>query len=342
MNKLALLLTALLSVPAAAEVPSRAAIEMMVAMAQQSEEFSGTAACLGVSPEKYFDSYRRTVDLCYRDQQVRRAVDFASAFEDCVEPGMLQRLARTRAQAEACRSPEEKLMEQAGVLERQVQSLRSEYGLLNEKRTLSAAEMRQLESLDRRIAALEEQQYRLEDQLAEINRDEYQREMDAILAVSADAELSEAQRRRLLVLAEAKMDGHQQELVMTMRRLSEAGRASLQQITLPVYKNSQIMAHAMDMGLGDWGGQLPAATFVSSDTPEQVLAFYRQQLPDFHYKQLEGGEHILMETMPERFGILSHMQEYYSTPHVLIRADQGQPGLTPKDTRSFIEISYRR
>ncbi|TQV71811.1 hypothetical protein FKG94_19400 [Exilibacterium tricleocarpae] len=332
----------LLVAPAIAEVPPRSAIDMMVKMAQQNEDFYETAVCLDVPKKTFLDSYRGAVDACYASGEVRRATDFMTAFGACIEPHMLRTLDRTQTQVEVCRSPEDKLMAQAEKLERHAGSLRRSYRSLTEKGELSAADERQLAVLERQLAKLEQQQHALEDELAAFNRDEYDREVDAIMDAAGGGELSAAQRRRIMALSEAKMDRQQQQLAEMMAKVSRASQGTEDQVTLPVYANSKIMMHALDPSIMGQAGQLPAATFASPDTVEKVLAFYRQQLPNFEYKELPGGEHILMESMPPGFAILSHMEAYYTTPHVLIRADRGQPGLTPENTRSFIEIAYRR
>jgi len=139
------------------------------------------------------------------------------------------------------------------------------------------------------------------------------------------------------------MAAHEARLAETMQSVSKASEKTLHLITLPIYQNSQVMMHAIDgVNFAGVDGSLPAATFASVDSAEQILAFYKKQLPAYKYKRLEDGAHILMETMPADFDLLTHSNMYMTTPHVLIRSMQDPVAAgAPEGTQSSFELAYK-
>ncbi len=173
-------------------------------------------------------------------------------------------------------------------------------------------------------------------------------EIEAILArLDADEPSRQTiQQLQVVQQTDVENDGRKVEGAMGSRGL--IAKATQGQITLPIYKNSQIINHMADtQSKGQSGADsidvIPAATFASPDSPKTVLEFYRRRLPGFKFKQLASDEYILMESMPDNFDLLQHMKEYISTPHVLIKkATAGSEGDLPAAAKSMIEIAYRK
>jgi len=147
--------------------------------------------------------------------------------------------------------------------------------------------------------------------------------------------LSEAELNELI--SQEIEQGHQ-ALDMMLEASKEASEGTEHLITLPVYQDSQIMAHyAMGMRREDGSLTLPVATFSSSDSVEKIIAFYQQQLPNFEMKNFQGGLAIFMEKIPDEFNPLADMQIYQSIPHITIYALGGD-----SSDSTTIEIAYQR
>lgn len=93
-------------------------------------------------------------------------------------------------------------------------------------------------------------------------------------------------------------------------------------VTLPVYSPSKIVAHYTDgMTYGADKRTLPIATFISMDSLEKVINFYKNSLPDFELHQEEGDMFTFMQEIPDNFRELSMDMEnmpLYSIPHIAI------------------------
>ncbi|MDX1692862.1 MAG: hypothetical protein R3208_03795 [Ketobacteraceae bacterium] len=153
---------------------------------------------------------------------------------------------------------------------------------------------------------------------------------------------TEAQMQQLEALQQQQMARGMEQMEQFLQASQKAGEGTLDQITLPVYKNAQVMMH-LTQGMNAFAGNntLPAATFASQDSISAIVAFYKEKLPGFGYKQLPGGEHIFMESMPKNFDLLTHLNAYTQTPHVMISRAAAGPGM-PEGTQTMIEIAYRK
>ena len=183
---------------------------------------------------------------------------------------------------------------------------------------------------------------RCADRDDEPGEDALDRQITALMDQFGEDGPTEAQQQQLDALIQQQMTRGMEQMEQFVQASQKASQGTLDQITLPVYRNSQVMMH-LTQGMNEFAGNktLPAATFASQDTMDTIVAFYKKKLPNFGYKQLPSGDHIFMETMPKGFGILSHMDAYTQTPHVLISKAGSAPG-TPKGTQTMIEIAYRK
>ncbi len=153
---------------------------------------------------------------------------------------------------------------------------------------------------------------------------------------------TEAQLQQMEALHQQQMAQGMAQMEQFLQASQKASQGTLDQITLPVYKNSQVMMH-LTQGMNAFAGNstLPAATFASQDSIDTIVAFYKKKLPGFGYKKLAGGEHIFMESMPKNFDLLTHLEAYTQTPHIMISKAAAGPG-TPKGMQAMIEIAYRK
>ncbi len=120
---------------------------------------------------------------------------------------------------------------------------------------------------------------------------------------------------------------------------AHASQSSIDDVTLPLYPNSQVVSHLSNkqMTIGDIN-VLPAIVLATNADFDQVRHFYQQKLPRYKEFAIDNGI-IFMEQAPVNFNILSHFALYTSTPHVLIE-DMSSNRINNKEGKTKIEISY--
>ncbi len=149
------------------------------------------------------------------------------------------------------------------------------------------------------------------------------------------------------LLAQMQQQG-MQDMQQMMTHLAEASVGTEAAITLPIMPDSKILMHipggiAIEMG-DNMAQSLPGASFASTKTPAQVLAYYQQQLPAFRLHNFslgEGTEHALMQQLPAGFHYPDAILSGISIPHIHIQqansmAEQLLPG-----ARSLFFIYYQ-
>ncbi|KKO45913.1 hypothetical protein WG68_07835 [Arsukibacterium ikkense] len=129
-----------------------------------------------------------------------------------------------------------------------------------------------------------------------------------------------------------------QELQQMMNHLSAASAGTEDVITLPIMPDSKMLMHipgGIGIEIGDnMVHSLPGASFASTKTPAQVLAYYQQQLPAFRLHNFSLGdstEHALMQHLPAGFHYPEAILSGISIPHIHIQqansiAEQLLPG----------------
>lgn len=135
-----------------------------------------------------------------------------------------------------------------------------------------------------------------------------------------------------------------QEMGNMMRR--HAKTSSTSGVTLPVYKNAEIMMHIRDdKNLNSMKAMLgvkplPGITLASAASVATVSAYYRGKLKGFKEYKVEGGV-LFMEKGPKQFDMVRDIKLYSTTPHVMVDSINNNP-LAPPGSKSKIEIGYRR
>ena len=144
--------------------------------------------------------------------------------------------------------------------------------------------------------------------------------------------------------AQALIAKQQQQAMKEMEAMVQASKAASKGtehlITLPVYAQSEIVAHySMGMSFDDGKFSLPVATFSSGDSVNAIVEFYKQKLPNFQSKDYGDGLVIFMEKIPENFEPLRDMETYQNTPHVAIYTVGAGDS---KALQTTIEIAYSK
>lgn len=307
MKKIILIMAGLLSLPVLAhEAQNRAMTDMMKTMAERSAENPQVAECLGVSIAKMKQAFNQTIESCYAKLKKLPSEEFTDELSACLELELPASLSITSERFQKCDEEEDQsessfLTPEMKALQAKVDHLSSELDALYEQ---GASE----KVLEKKIAELES--------LAE-------------------------QMNNLTVQAFAPGGSMHQEMEKHMELLAQASESTLHLITLPIYPQAKVMMHMPVSGRLELDKEyitLPAATFTSTDDPGKVAKFYQKNLKGFQKKVLKDGEIVFMKDIPGNFELMTHMQDYVSQPHVLIKKAEGAMMVGAK---SFIEIAYQ-
>lgn len=287
---------------------NQAVFDMMLSMAKNAPmaEDLDTGKCLGLSPAQMRQFLERAMRACFEKYKSKTHSDFVVEMEACVEPAVQKESGLSKEQMAGCDSSENQADYALDRLDQKIDALASSLEVLYDR----GASQQEIAKIEDEISKLEHQHFALEDSLVD--------------------EFTES----------GGVEFDKQKVHQIRQNLSQASEKTLSLITLPVYKNSQVMMHLVDgMELRGMEKTLPAVRFFSTDSAEDILAFYRKSLPKYTYKHLGNGEHLFMEVMPKNFDMIRDIQFYASTPHVLIKP--AGKGLAPQGSVSNIEIAYR-
>lgn len=163
-------------------------------------------------------------------------------------------------------------------------------------------------------------------------------QLDALYDSIGEREPTAAEQAQIEQLLTQMQQQQTQEMEQLMGHLAAASAGSETVITLPVMPDSKILMHipgGMMIETDDSTiNSLPGASFASTKTPAQVLAYYQQQLPAFTLHNFSLGdstEHALMQRLPANFYYPDAILNGISIPHIHIQqansmAEQLLPG----------------
>ncbi|WP_372972060.1 hypothetical protein [Marinobacter sp.] len=125
--------------------------------------------------------------------------------------------------------------------------------------------------------------------------------------------------------------------------LSDITDGNEEQVTLPVVPGSKLLIHAtrgIDISSGDGPVQsLPLAAFLTRQSPEDVVAWYREALPDYTVLTDKGGQQvqILRETGPDT---TVDSPDTYRIPNIRIRPTDARLATHMKGARTMVQVYY--
>lgn len=151
-------------------------------------------------------------------------------------------------------------------------------------------------------------------------------ELEALTERIGEREPTAAEQRQMDDIIERMQQRGVAEMQQLVDGMIDASQGTGGSISLPVYPQAQLLIHipaSGSMTLGDEQyATLPGASFVTADTPQQVLAFYRQQLPGYKLHRpslLADTDVALMQQLPAGFDYARHTGSAMSIPHVYIQ-----------------------
>lgn len=341
-NQWLIAIGASLSLAGVAEASNQAMTEMAVSMMKQQGEFSRIATCTGVSESKVENAARKVMDSCFSSV----SMDDEHAMNQCMQAKMTKALGVSKAKMDSCKSEEERQEEafssNLAKLEAQRDALLDEESVLLEKERLTSKQQARLAQISEALAALDEEAGNMEWEMEKVSMSDSERKLAQLM--ENRGELSDAQIKEVEKLRKAIRLEQMDDMQNTMEMMAKASENTLDVITLPIYPNSEVMMHMPmgSMGFGDGTIQtLPAASFASSDSVADVVAFYKKALAKFKQKNMETGQVVFMESMPDGFDLLNNFETYTQTPHVTVsELPSGAMGAS-KGAKTMIEIAYR-
>lgn len=125
--------------------------------------------------------------------------------------------------------------------------------------------------------------------------------------------------------------------------LSDITDEGAEKVTLPVIPQSRLLIHdtsGIDVSTPDGPVQsLPVAVFLTRKSPDEVVAWYRETLPDYTVLSDDSGRHI---QILERAGEDSRVDspDTYRIPNIRIRPADARMATHMKGARTMLQVYY--
>lgn len=125
--------------------------------------------------------------------------------------------------------------------------------------------------------------------------------------------------------------------------LSDITSSDEEKVTLPVVPESKLLIHAtrgIDVSSGDGPVQsLPLAVFLTRQTPQEVVEWYREALPEYEVLTDKSGQQvqILRETGPDT---TVDSPDTYRIPNIRIRPTDARMATHMKDAKTMLQVYY--
>ncbi|GGY58818.1 hypothetical protein [Marinobacter zhanjiangensis] len=115
-------------------------------------------------------------------------------------------------------------------------------------------------------------------------------------------------------------------------------------VTLPVVPESKLIIHAtrgIDKSTGeDTVQSLPLAVFLTLMTPDDVVDWYREQLPDYTVLRSDSGEHAqVLEKASDDTRIDG--PDTYRIPNIRIQPTDARTATHMKGARTMLQVYYQ-
>lgn len=170
-------------------------------------------------------------------------------------------------------------------------------------------------------------------------------ELDALTERIGEREPTAAEQRQM----DQIIDRMQQRGVDDMQQMVDGMIAGSQGsetlITLPLFPDAQLLINMPAQGEIEIAEQrystLPGASFLSTATPQQVLDYYREQLPSFrvHTPSFSAASDVaLMQYIPAGFDYSRDVGQAFAIPHIYIQpaGDSGKSKLPGANSLFYI------
>lgn len=166
-------------------------------------------------------------------------------------------------------------------------------------------------------------------------------ELDALSERIGERDPTEAELRQMDELTQRLQQRGVAEMQQMVDAMIDGSQGSDASITLPIFPQAKMLINMpargqVEIGQASYAG-LPGASFLSKASPQEVLEFYRQQLPKF--KELKANKDVaLMQSIPPGFDYSRDLGRAFSIPHIYIQpaSDTDRQRLAGAKTLFFI------
>jgi hypothetical protein len=332
--------TTLLLLLSSFSAANQAMIEMSISMMKKQGALAQLSQCTGVSKTKLESALRKSMGVCLDNHPI----DDEDAMASCMQKHLTKNSGVGLAKFESCEPEQDKSERQLSSIDEQINQLEQQQQALNSKDDLSSSDQAKLEKIEARLDSLYEKSDAISNKVTRKNMTPSEIAIEDLYAKIGNNEPTQRQQARLEKLMASAQKDRLQEMGDFVELVSEANQGTESKITLPLYTNSTIMAHITNPSEISFGDKrlktLAAATFSSNDEIQKIIVFYKKELPDYQFRMDEDTA-IFMKKMAPNFSILTHLEDYTSTPHIAISAAKNNNQVLPKGTRSVIEIAYK-
>ncbi|MBV2129263.1 hypothetical protein [Arsukibacterium indicum] len=170
-------------------------------------------------------------------------------------------------------------------------------------------------------------------------------ELDALTERIGEREPTAAEQREMDQIIERMQQRGVAELEQMVDGMIAGSQGSEDLVTLPVFPEAKLLINIPAQGEIEIAEKryvtLPGASFVTTASPAEVLAFYRRQLPDYqeHRPSLMAATDVAyMQQVPAGFDYVKDVGRAMSIPHIFIQpaSKQEQRQLAGAKTLFFV------
>ncbi|MDX1678715.1 hypothetical protein [Arsukibacterium sp.] len=156
-------------------------------------------------------------------------------------------------------------------------------------------------------------------------------ELDALTERIGEREPTAAEQRQMDQIIERMQQRGVADMEQLVDGMIAGSQGSDALVTLPVYPQAKLLINIPAQGEMVIAGQryvtLPGASFVTTASPADVLAFYRQQLPAYreHRPSTMAATHVAyMQNVPAGFDYVKDAGRAMGIPHIFIQPASAQ------------------
>ncbi|WP_372626310.1 hypothetical protein [Arsukibacterium sp.] len=170
-------------------------------------------------------------------------------------------------------------------------------------------------------------------------------ELDALNERIGEREPTVAEQRQLEQIIERMQQRGVADMQQMVDGMIAGSQGSEALITLPLFPDAQLLINIPAQGEIEIAEQryttLPGASFLTTATPQQVLNYYREQLPAYHVhtpSMTATGDVALMQHMPPGFDYSRDFGQAFAIPHIYIQpaGDSGKRKLPGANSMFYI------
>ncbi|MDX1391360.1 MAG: hypothetical protein R3241_03180 [Rheinheimera sp.] len=154
-------------------------------------------------------------------------------------------------------------------------------------------------------------------------------ELDALTARIGERDPTAAEQQQMDDIIARMQQRGVAEMQQMVDGMIDGSQGTASSITLPIFPQSQLLINLPARGTIDIAEQtyatLPGASFITTASPQQVLEYYRQQLPGYQMHRpalLAATDVALMQHVPAGFDYSRDTGKAFSIPHIYIQPAQ--------------------